>query len=255
MLNVQKLGGHIALIINNEETENIESIIMGDDGRGKDVHIPGILISKSDGQILKTFYRNNPDTIKLEIEFEMETDEEVNLDIYFESNDFNILKLIKNLKEYLEDTELSVNFNPRFLSFKHPFFNLNATNFLPSDFIEKNCINKGRYCVNPRGLLNKNLKGKDVIKNNLFIKCAFQLDDSSNADFFKPNFFNFIEFFYNDCLDYFDEIKKDDYFTEKCVNKALQKSGFDLNGIKECLENSFFPKGKFIKTIYLFFLI
>jgi hypothetical protein len=224
---------------------------MGDDGRGKNVHIPGILISKSDGEILKNFYKNNIDKINqnpilLEIDFDMETNDTINLDIYFESNDFNILILLKNLKIYLENLKLSINFMPRFLSFKHPFFkeddNINNNTII---FNSENCINKGRYCVNPRGLKNEKLFGSDVIRNNLFIKCAFYVDKSSNENIYKQKFFDFIEFFVNDCLDYSDVDlnKKENYLTEKCLNEALIKGGFELKEINDCLDNSFMPNG------------
>jgi hypothetical protein len=237
---------------------------MGDDGNGKNVYIPGILISKSDGEILKNFYKKNLQTILqkpilLEIDFEMKTNDDVDLDIYFESNDFNILILLKNLKIYLENLKLSIKFMPRFLSFKHPFFN--ETNNNSNIFNIENCINKGRYCVNPRGLKNKKLFGSDVIRNNLFIKCAFYVDDSSNENIYKQKFFDFIEFFVDDCLDYSysdsdlnkNKNKKENYFTEKCMNESLIKGGFKLKDIMECIDNSFWPIG--IYYYFIFFQI
>jgi len=232
---------------------------MGDDGRGKTVHIPGVLISKSDGQVIKSYYKNNLEKIKenpilLEIDFEMETHEEVELDIYFESNDFNMLKVLKNLKIFLENLALSVNFAPRFLSFEHPFFNSTGNN---NDFNSENCINKGRYCVWPRGLKNKKLNGMDVIRNNLYMKCAFLNDDSSTPFVLKEKFFDFIGFFVDDCLNYKeydnDVNVNENYFSEKCMDDSLIKGGFDLKEIKDCLENSFLPKGSYLFIIFFIF--
>ncbi len=61
MRNIEKLGGKIALIIDNKEKENIDGIIMSDDGTGRDLTIPGLLISYKDGQKLKEFYLRNQD--------------------------------------------------------------------------------------------------------------------------------------------------------------------------------------------------
>jgi hypothetical protein len=69
--NVENAGGHIALIVNNEDS-NPEHTIMSDDGNGKSITIPAVLISKNDGQILKDFNRAHPEKrIVLEIDFEM----------------------------------------------------------------------------------------------------------------------------------------------------------------------------------------
>jgi len=224
--------------------ENVESIIMGDDGRGKSVHIPGVLISKEDGEILKTYYRNNKENIKnrpiyLEINFEMETDENVNFDVYFESSDFNILKVIRNLKPYLQKLGKSVNFEPRFLTYAHPSYNFTEFNNVESD----NCIAGGRYCVSPRG---NDIKGKDVIKTNLKLKCAFNLADGDNENnkdnnkiAFKEKFFNFLIIYIQDC---FDE-KSENYFSESCMAIAFQKAEYDIKEINSCYADSFSPKG------------
>jgi hypothetical protein len=53
--NVQNLGGSLALIINNNEDENVDNILMMDDGTGSDIYIPTIIINKVDGEKLKKF--------------------------------------------------------------------------------------------------------------------------------------------------------------------------------------------------------
>ena len=53
-INVQKEGGKLAIIMDNKKNEDPGSIVMVDDGRGSQVHIPTILISYEDGlEILK----------------------------------------------------------------------------------------------------------------------------------------------------------------------------------------------------------
>ena len=56
--NVENAGGKVALIVNNDDM-NISRIIMSDDGTGRDITIPALLVSKKDGQILKDFYSKN----------------------------------------------------------------------------------------------------------------------------------------------------------------------------------------------------
>ncbi len=76
--NVQNIGGHIALIIDNvARIEDITGYILTDDGTGQDVWIHAVLISQKDGDIIKSFIRDkeyNPrisDDIIISIEYEM----------------------------------------------------------------------------------------------------------------------------------------------------------------------------------------
>ena len=73
--NVEAIGGRIALIVNNEEGEL--KLFMTDDGTGSDLTIPGVLIRKSEGDLIRNFIKNNSNNseiinhIVLEINFEM----------------------------------------------------------------------------------------------------------------------------------------------------------------------------------------
>lgn len=71
--NVQKIGGLFALIINNED-DDIDQLVMADDGTGADIYIPTVMITKKDGEIIEKFMRdsrNNFHDIVLNVEFEM----------------------------------------------------------------------------------------------------------------------------------------------------------------------------------------
>jgi hypothetical protein len=63
--NVQNLGGHMAIIVNNND-ESINDILMIDDGTASDIQIQAVLISQSDGEKIKQFIRNNEGSKVLE---------------------------------------------------------------------------------------------------------------------------------------------------------------------------------------------
>lgn len=73
--NVQNIGGHLALIVNNVQNDPVENILMIDDGTGSDITIPAILISKEDGDKIKMFLKTSSaketENVLLTIEFEM----------------------------------------------------------------------------------------------------------------------------------------------------------------------------------------
>lgn len=64
-------------IVVDNTTESVYSILMADDGTGKDITIPGLLISKDDGRKIKEFWNKNADNpevlqkITFEIDFEI----------------------------------------------------------------------------------------------------------------------------------------------------------------------------------------
>lgn len=63
---VQRAGGHVALIM-DDKVEGIDDFIMADDGTGRDINIPAILISKKDGEKLIKFfskYKENKEIIE-----------------------------------------------------------------------------------------------------------------------------------------------------------------------------------------------
>ena len=51
--NIQRYGGQMALIIDNNYIEDPDHLVMADDGKGQSVEIPSFLISMSDGIMLK----------------------------------------------------------------------------------------------------------------------------------------------------------------------------------------------------------
>jgi len=57
---MEDAGVAVAIIIDNTE-ESVDSIIMSDDGNGAGIRIPGLLISKSDGDKLLNFLKTASD--------------------------------------------------------------------------------------------------------------------------------------------------------------------------------------------------
>ena len=102
--NIEKSGGHLAIIINKND-ENIGGIFMNDDGVGYDISIPAVLISNSDGKKLVTYYlehaNNHEDIkeIKLEVKFENENlDNSVKYDLWYSPDQDNAYTFLNDFK-------------------------------------------------------------------------------------------------------------------------------------------------------------
>lgn len=73
--NAQRTGANIVVIIDNRE-EEMEDLMMADDGTGSDILIPAVLIKKSDGKIIKDYLSKNQNSgsmseILVYVDFEM----------------------------------------------------------------------------------------------------------------------------------------------------------------------------------------
>ena len=58
--NMENLGVAVAIIIDDQE-ENIENVVMSDDGTGGGIRIPAMLIGKTDGRKLVDFLKRASD--------------------------------------------------------------------------------------------------------------------------------------------------------------------------------------------------
>lgn len=62
--NMEDVGVAVGIVIDDDESENINSIVMSDDGTGAGIRIPSMLISKKDGDKLLDFMKTaTPDEL------------------------------------------------------------------------------------------------------------------------------------------------------------------------------------------------
>ena len=101
-INVQKEGGKLAIIMDNHRNENPGSIIMVDDGRGSQVHIPTILLSYEDGEeILKILQQETKKTsVALSIEFQLPKKEKSDLTLWLDIAEHQNFIFLRNLRPY-----------------------------------------------------------------------------------------------------------------------------------------------------------
>lgn len=101
--NMENIGVAVAIIIDNTD-EEIENVIMSDDGTGGGIRIPSMLISKKDGQKLIDFLKRASDEeldqTAIMAQFIMEKpDDRVEYDIWFTSSNDRALDFVSDFKE------------------------------------------------------------------------------------------------------------------------------------------------------------
>jgi len=102
--NMENIGVAVAIIIDDTE-ENIDNVIMSDDGTGGGIRIPSMLIGASDGRKLLDFLKRSSDEeieqTAIMAEFLMEKpDDRVEYDIWFTSSNDRALDFISDFNEY-----------------------------------------------------------------------------------------------------------------------------------------------------------
>jgi len=102
--NMENIGVAVAIIIDNTD-EDIETIIMSDDGTGGGIRIPAMLIGKADGKKLLDWLiradERDIDQTAIMAQFVMEKpDDRVEYDIWFTSSNDRALDFISDFSEY-----------------------------------------------------------------------------------------------------------------------------------------------------------
>ena len=228
--NIEKSGGHLAIIINRNDA-NIGGIFMNDDGVGYDISIPAVLISNSDGKKLVTYYlehaNNHEDIkeIKLEVKFENENlDNSVKYDLWYSPDQDNAYTFLNDFKEIqktlIDNAILGVHF------FTYPHYNYNPDK---KQNIE-NCLGSGLYCSRPGKFGTTD--GADIIRESLRQKCIYNYAYTKQGVNNKMLFWDYIEKFYINCV-------RKNQINTKCSEEVMKELKIDNYFIQKCYEESF----------------
>ena len=228
--NIEKSGGHLAIIINRND-ENIGGIFMNDNGVGYDISIPAVLISNSDGKKLVTYYlehaNNHEDIkeIKLEVKFENENlDNSVKYDLWYSPDQDNAYTFLNDFKEIqktlIDNAILGVHF------FTYPHYNYNPDK---KQNIE-NCLGSGLYCSRPGKFGTTD--GTDIIRESLRQKCIYNYAYTKQGVNNKMLFWDYIEKFYINCV-------RKNQINTKCSEEVMKELKIDNYFIQKCYEESF----------------
>ena len=248
--NAQNIGAKAIVIINNNE-DDINDIYMIDDGTGMDISIPAILISNSNGNIIKDYINKNKSSkISFIINFELQKSKEINFEIIFSSTNLEIYTLLNQLKDFLSSLEdlkgeNVFNFYPIYFLQSHPDFQpiwrsqMNGSPPSPVEIDDPDCYSNGHYCnfLDFESVILNSENGRRIIKQDLRQICIFKERDSVNIN----EFISYTTAFYDLCLNGTQENFKSN-FTDVCAIDAMRFIGYDdkrVDEIENCIKSSF----------------
>lgn len=138
--NVQNAGAKMAIVYDNQPREDITSFIMVDDGTGKDIEIPLIMISETDGDILRAFLSARHSEQKvLQVRFANDMGRpKAKLGLYFSADDAFIYPFLAKLKPYYEKLKDIVEFQPH--------FHIYPCTHCSDEYKSAHCFTEGKYC-------------------------------------------------------------------------------------------------------------
>jgi len=229
VINVEKAGGHAAIIINDKD-EPPEQMFLADDGQGSDISIPAVLIGSTDGNKLIDYYKNNPHDkahrIRLEIHFLLEkSDNTVKYDIWFTPDQENVYSFLKDFERYqklLGDTAI---LGMHYVTY--PYFSYNPNSNSPVE----DCLGGGLYCVRPGNTITDgSLIALESIKQKCIYKYTYENKEKING---KQYFWDYMIKFYEKCI-YQQEI-----YDKLCSENIISLVGIQKNVIDQCITDSF----------------
>ena len=230
--NIEEAGGHLAIIIGEENETNIENYFFADEVSNSDVSIPAILISRKNGQKLIDYYENNKNNqiliknIRLELKFD-DVEKKSNLvkyDIWYTPDQEKVYNFFKNFKKF--HIALEENAILAIRSFTYPHFNYDISN----NKEQKNCLSSGAYCYFPSN--NYIEDGAKILIESLRQRCIYYFmiaHDSKKK--YKYSFWNYMGKYFDEC------VSKNDY-EKSCGDNVMKNLGISFDYVEDCIKYS-----------------
>ena len=213
--NVEHAGGALAIVV-DDRYEDIENVIMSDDGTGNGINIPSVLIGRLDGNKLINFVKNESnDYAVLFAKFELENHKNtVEYELWYTSSNDRALDFISVFEEYHEKfDEKLVTIKPRFVIWTCP-------GSCDANMKAESCFSNGKYCAFEHS--NLRLKGRDILLEDLREKCIYENDANQWWAYMR----RVHQLCYNN-------------IGEDCSKKAHQHLGMDYGKTEQCVKDSF----------------
>lgn len=147
--NIEHAGGRLAVLIDNTD-EEVKDVIMVDDGTGNGIRIPSMLISKDDGDIIKTYIKKNSKKDGHSIDYKHNVaflatfeinkpDNRVEYDFWYTSSDDRALDFFRDFRPFHDQLDKKALITPHFA-----FWTCKECD---ETILKKDCFGNGKYCA------------------------------------------------------------------------------------------------------------
>lgn len=221
----ENIAANGVIIVNTDDT----LVSMADDGTGRNIGIPSVLIGKTQGANLEKAVAAGT-KIMVELNWNIpHPDNHVEWEFWTSSGDLNAASFLEEFSKpaLALQQRKAVTFQPNYGIIDGTWYGCD-TNGFPCN---KQCSNSGRYCAeDPEHDLKHGVDGVDVVQENLRQICIYQHANATG----KPElWWHYVAEFASNCTG-------KGTLTEGCSSSAMLKVGNAamLKAVGECVTNS-----------------
>jgi hypothetical protein len=223
--NAQNIGARAVVIVDNID-EDPDRVIMSDSGAVGNLYIPSLLISKSDGELIKTAIGSEQfgRVVAMNIRFNLpKAVDVVNYEFWISSGNAKAIEFINefadNGKKFKKDFSV---FTPHYVMWHCPACSMDG--YTTDD---PNCFAGGKYCA-PDPDNSGPLSGRDVLYEDLREICVFKQTEGDRHNY--DLWFNYMKSLNSTCSA---------GINEKCSYSAMEDADVNVNKVKACVSSSF----------------
>ena len=223
--NAQSAGASMLVLINNND-QNIENVILEEDGAQSDIKIPVGLISLTNGRIMQNYILSNPQNrIIVEINFqEKKPKKKIELKFFFSSSELRAYEMINNITSYIDKYDEQVEFIPIYVTHQIPSYDEKTAKR------ELNCVTRGKYCYFPKETTITQ-DGQRILLESLRQKCMY----FKSIELKKIKYYyQYLDYFHKNCL-----LVPTPRFNDRCSKQNLDVMGFGVDYLDDCIADSF----------------
>ena len=217
--------GASAVIIVNDHDEDIEKIVMVDNGSGGNIYIPSFIISKKDGDLIKEYIQNEKmgKHVAITLVYDMKHESNtVHYTLWTSSENKKVYSFIEEFSQFgLKFSKEKAVFTPHYVLWYCAICK-------EQDFSEahRDCLSGGRYCApDPDGA--GPLAGRDVVLEDLRQICVYKLTEEASS--YK---------LWYDYMKVYNQTCASGYISKECSYSVLDKISVDSDDIEKCIKNS-----------------
>lgn len=217
----ENIAANAVIIVNTDDT----LVTMADDGSGRNIGIPSVLISKSEGDRLEAAVSDGT-KIMVELSWNMpHPDNHVEWEFWTSSGDINSATFLEEFREPSLALGNSVTFQPNYGIIDGAWYTCDK----PGLSCKRQCSNSGRYCAeDPDHDLKHGVDGIDVVQENLRQICIYQHANSTS----NPQlWWDYVAQFAATCTG-------KGTLTEACSSAVMLKVGVDAVAVGSCVTSS-----------------
>mmetsp|Transcript_13087 Transcript_13087/g.22086 ORF Transcript_13087/g.22086 Transcript_13087/m.22086 type:complete len:415 (+) Transcript_13087:46-1290(+) len=222
--NMEDAGFALGIVVDDSE-ENIDEIIMSDDGTGAGLRIPSLLVSKRDGlkliDFIETASSEELSQMIMIADFNIQRpDNRVEYDFWYTSSDQLSLDFIQDFSKLDRRLGDSVLMTPRFVFWE-------CIDCDP-EYVAKHCYGGGKYCAIDQ---SQSLPGKDIVMEDLRQMCVYQQAYGPEESWKRKMYWDYMKTVHQECDNQIDEM------CSELGHKEVK--GLDWAATQRCVKESF----------------